>query len=80
MVYPLYELNPGESAEIVWVISEPPASLKLEELGFISRAQVTCVMRGSRGCMSAYEIRGSVIALRAQNAKEVLVRPLKPRS
>ena len=73
MVYPLHELKPGERAEIVWVISEPPMSLRLEELGFTAAAQVTCILKGRRGHMSAYQIQGTVIALRPQNAREVLV-------
>lgn len=78
MVYPLHELKPGERAEIVWVISEPPMSLRLEELGFTATAQVTCILKGRRGHMSAYQIQGTVIALRPQNAREVLVRVLNP--
>ena len=78
MVYPLHELKPGERAEIVWVISEPPMSLRLEELGFTAAAQGTCILKGRRGHMSAYQIQGTVIALRPQNAREVLVRVLNP--
>ena len=78
MVYPLHELKPGERADIVWVISEPPMSLRLEELGFTAAAQVTCILKGRRGHMSAYQIQGTVIALRPQNAREVLVRVLNP--
>ena len=78
MVYPLHELKPEERAEIVWVISEPPMSLRLEELGFTAAAQVTCILKGRRGHMSAYQIQGTVIALRPQNAREVLVRVLNP--
>ena len=78
MVYPLHELKPVERAEIVWVISEPPMSLRLEELGFTAAAQVTCILKGRRGHMSAYQIQGTVIALRPQNAREVLVRVLNP--
>ena len=78
MVYPLHELKPGERAEIVWVISEPPMSLRLEEMGFTAAAQVTCILKGRRGHMSAYQIQGTVIALRPQNAREVLVRVLNP--
>ncbi len=78
MVYPLHELKPGERAEIVWVISEPPMSLRLEELGFTAAAQVTCILKGRRGHMSAYQIQGTVIALRPQNARKVLVRVLNP--
>ena len=57
MVYPLHELKPGERAEIVWVISEPPMSLRLEELGFTAPALVTCILKGRRGRMSAYQIQ-----------------------
>ena len=78
MVYPLHELKPGERAEIVWVISEPPMSLRLEELGFTAPALGTCILKGRRGRMSAYQIQDTVIALRPQNAREVLVRPLQP--
>ena len=78
MVYPLHELKPGERAEIVWFISEPPMSLRLEELGFTAAAQVTCILKGRRGHMSAYQIQGTVIAIRPQNAREVLVRVLNP--
>ena len=78
MVYPLHELKPGERAEIVWVISEPPMSLRLEELVFTAPALVTCILKGRRGHMSAYQIQGTVIALRPQNAREVLVRVLNP--
>jgi ferrous iron transport protein A len=53
-------------------------SLRLEELGFTAAAQVTCILKGRRGHMSAYQIQGTVIALRPQNAREVLVRVLNP--
>jgi len=39
---------------------------------------VTCILKGRRGRMSAYQIQDTVIALRPQNAREVLVRPLQP--
>jgi len=79
MVYPLHELKPGERAEIVWVISEPPMSLRLGEEGVYSAAGgLTCILKGRRGHMSPYQIQGTVIALRPQNAREVLVRVLNP--
>ena len=55
-----------------------PVTLRLEELGFTAAAQVTCILKGRRGHMSAYQIQGTVIALRPQNAREVLVRVLNP--
>ena len=70
MVYPLNELNPGETAEVVWIISDPYMSDRLDSLGF------SFILGGSRDSMSAYLIRGTLIALRTENAKEVLVRSL----
>lgn len=74
MVYPLNELNPGESAEVVWVISDAPMFARLDALGFSFKEHVTCILGGRRDSMSAYLVRGTLIALRTENAKEVLVR------
>lgn len=79
MVYPLYETNPGDTAEVVWVISEPPMAERLSALGFTSKEPVTCMIKGKKDSMSAYQVRGAVIALRPANAKEVLVRTIEPR-
>ena len=76
LVYPLNELNPGETAEVVWIISDPYMSDKLDSLGFSFKEHITCILGGSRDSMSAYLIRGTLIALRTENAKEVLVRSL----
>ena len=43
---------------------------------FPSKEHITCILGGSRDSMSAYLIRGTLIALRTENAKEVLVRSL----
>lgn len=77
MVYPLNELNPGETAEVVWIISEPHMSAQLDALGFTFKEQITCLLGSRKDSMSAYLIRGTTIALRAENAREVLVRDLK---
>lgn len=78
MVYPLYEINQGETAEVVWVISEQPMAERLNALGFISKEPVTCVIKGKHGSMSAYQVGDAVIALRPANAREVLVRSIEP--
>ena len=76
MVYPLNELNPGESAEVVWIISDSYMTARLNSLGFSFQEQVTCILGGRRDTMSAYLIRGTLVALRTENAKEVLVRSM----
>ena len=78
MVYPLHEINPGDTALVVWVISEPPMASRLDSLGFTAREPVTCVIKGRKGAMSAYEVKGRIIALRAATTKEVLVKVVEP--
>ncbi len=74
MVVPLSQLNAGEQARVVWIASEPDTAKRLADLGFAPREPVTCVIKGPERCMSAYLIRDSVIALRAANAAEILVK------
>ena len=78
MVYPLHELKPGERAEIVWVISGTAYVAAAGRAGFYSPGTGDLYSEGRRGRMSAYQIQDTVIALRPQNAREVLVRPLQP--
>ena len=74
MVVPLSQLNAGEQAQVVWIASEPDTARRLTDLGFAPQEPVTCVIKGPDRCMSAYQIRDSVIALRAANAAEILVK------
>lgn len=77
MVYPLNELKPGDTAEVVWIISSPFMSARLDAMGFTFKEHVTCILGGRRDSMNAYLIRGTMIALRAENAREILVRSLE---
>ena len=74
MVVTLSQLNAGEQAQVVWIASEPDTARRLTDLGFAPQEPVTCVIKGPDRCMSAYQIRDSVIALRAANAAEILVK------
>ena len=79
MVYPLHELKPGERAEIVWVISEPPMSLRLEELGFTAPGTGDLYSEGEarpHDPPTRYRTRSSPSGPKMPG--EVLVRPLQP--
>lgn len=78
MVYPLIELKAGETAEVVWVICDPPMAEHLKSLGFTANQHITCVLKGRANSMSAYLIHGKLIGLRAEHAKEVLIRAAEP--
>ena len=68
MVIPLSNIEPGTKAEVVWIASPPPMAARLDGLGFSPQE----LRRGMR----AYLVRGAVIALRRDNAREIFVRPL----
>ena len=78
MVYPLNELHPGDTAEVVWIISEPYMSAQLDALGFTFREHVTCILGSPGSSMNSYLVRGTLVALRGENAREVLVRSIVP--
>lgn len=73
MVLPLSHIDPGQKARVVWLASEAHMKQRLLDLGFAPEEQIACVLKASRGGMSAYLVRGAVIALRRDNANEVFV-------
>jgi len=63
----------GESAYVQGVEAESAMSRRLMDLGLIRGTRVTCVLRNRTGDLAAYSIRGAVIALRAEDARGVLL-------
>ncbi len=78
-VRPLSELNLGEEARIVEL---SPASRGLErrrllDLGFVPGTVICAELRPPSGEPTAYRIRGTLIALRRQQADSVRIEPLE---
>lgn len=76
----LAALSLGEQAAVV-ALSERCTGLarrRLLDLGFTAGAKVRAVLSNLDDAAHAYEIRGSVIALRREQADQVLVRPIAP--
>ena len=70
----LAKLKLNESTEIKGFCPErKELAQELQELGFIQGAKVTLVHRGLFANPLAFEIRGSVFALRKNEAEAVLV-------
>lgn len=68
----------GDEAEVV-ALSERCTGLarrRLLDLGFTAGAQVRAVLANLENAAHAYEIRGTTIALRKEQAEQVLIRPL----
>lgn len=66
----LCTLVPGERAVITGIISGADERRRMRELGMTDGQTVECVLR--RGGISAYLIKGTLIALRRQDAAQIL--------
>jgi DtxR family Mn-dependent transcriptional regulator len=78
----LSDLPLGERAEVI-ALSDRCTGLsrrRLLDLGFTAGAPVRAVLANVHDAAHAYEIRGSVIALRKEQAMQVLVRPVVAQS
>ena len=70
----------GEQAEVE-ALSERCTGLgrrRLLDLGFTAGTPVKAVLANLDDAARAYEIRGTMIALRREQAEQVLVRPVAP--
>lgn len=66
----LSDLVPGETA-FIYKVSNGDMCARLCELGFVSGTQVECVAAAPLGGPCAYLVRGSLIALRREDARRV---------
>ena len=69
----LDQLMPGDTAAVCRLENEPTMRCRLQDLGLIEETEVECVGVSPGGELSAYLIRGAVIAIRADDAKRILV-------
>jgi ferrous iron transport protein A len=53
-----------------------PARRRLLDLGFVSGTIVRAVRRSPLGDPTAYEVRGSILAVRREDAARILVQPV----
>lgn len=72
--YTLRRLRIGQSARIKALRSECVLRRRLLDLGFTQGARVRCLFAGPSGDPRAYWICGAVIALRASDAENILLR------
>lgn len=73
-IIPLRDMEPGTQGVIADILPECALSRRLLDLGFAADASVKCLFRSMFGDPTAYEICGTVIALRAEDSATVLVR------
>lgn len=71
----LSDLRPGQGARVVDLGAEGETRRRLQDIGLISGTYVLCVKESPLGDPVAYEIRGTVMALRRSDAGQVEVAP-----
>jgi ferrous iron transport protein A len=72
----MFELNRlpvGQSAYVTALALEGPIRRRMMDLGLVQGTQVEAVMSSPSGDPVAYGIRGAVIALRSEDARQILV-------
>ena len=75
----LAEMKVGQKARVVELLVEGLTRRRLLDLGLLPGTEVRAVMRSPLGTPMAYDIRGSMLALRPEDALKILVEPLSSR-
>lgn len=70
---PLTELMAGQGARIREIHVPADLGNRLEDMGMIPGTQILCRISGSGRGLGAYEVRGTVLALRRQDAGKITV-------
>lgn len=66
---------PGETVRIHALQSKSGIRRRLLDMGFTEGTPAACLYRSPAGDPTAYYVRGSIVALRQEDAKMILIRP-----
>ena len=69
----LYDLKIGESAEIKQINCNSNIKRRMMDLGIIDGTMITPILKSPAGNPRAYEVRGSIIAIRNEDAKNIFI-------
>lgn len=72
-LYPLTRLKTDECARVAALKTKGTMRRRLQDMGLVEGTRIRCVLKGPGGDPIAYQIRGAVIALRAEDANTVFV-------
>lgn len=70
----LYHLEEGEEGVVLLIKASGDMRRRLLDLGMIEGSLVTCLFKSPYEDPVAYGIRGSVIALRREDAMDILIK------
>ena len=69
----LNRLSEGQRGRVVSLESQGSMRRRLQDIGLVEGTEVECVLKSPAGDPVAYQIRGALIALRAEESRQVLV-------
>lgn len=69
----LADLHPGETAQVIALTITGASRRRLFDLGLVPGTKVRALFASPTGDPVAYAIRGAVIALRLEGARQVLI-------
>lgn len=69
----LASLREGETARVTTLLHTGNIKRRLQDLGLVEGTNVRCIQKSPYGDPVAYGIRGTVIALRKEDASRVIV-------
>ena len=72
--FSLYDIKPGERAAVQQLLTTGPMRRRLLDLGLVPGTRIECVGQSPSGDPKAYLIRGAAIALRSEDARNILIR------
>lgn len=69
----LHELAPGQRGRVAQIHTTGAMRRRFLDIGLLENTTVECVGRSPGGDPSAYLIRGAVIAIRAQDSRNIRI-------
>ena len=72
----LYDLETGQQAYIDGLVANGALRRRLLDLGLVNGTSATCLYNAPSGDPKAYFVRGTVIALRKEDAKMIYIKPM----
>lgn len=73
----LSQLSVGEDGIVTSLDVKGRMRRRLQDLGIINGTKITCAFRAPFGDPTAYEVRGTLIALRSDDADKIYIKPPK---
>ena len=73
----LADLQVGQSATVINILGEENIKRRFLDLGIINGSKIECVFKSPFKDPTAYEIKNTTIAIRAEDAKNIEIRSIK---